>query len=62
MVPVMLLLVGTGCSGINATGTVSPLTFFLPGFVLHPPEPALLDPLDPPLTADPGQDLTLSQH
>src|SRR5437588_9874530 len=27
----ILLLVGTGCSGINTTQSISPLMFFLPG-------------------------------
>ena len=30
---VLLAAFGNGCSGINASGSVSPLTFFLPGFV-----------------------------
>jgi hypothetical protein len=57
----ILLLTGSGCSGINATGTISPLTFFLPGLVHHQPEPGLLDPSDPPIAVEPGQDLSLSQ-
>ncbi|PYJ84803.1 MAG: hypothetical protein DME22_11405 [Verrucomicrobia bacterium] len=31
IIPVFALLLGTGCSGINASGSVSPATFFLPG-------------------------------
>ncbi|PYL00672.1 MAG: hypothetical protein DME18_10945 [Verrucomicrobia bacterium] len=31
ILPVFALLLGTGCSGINASGSVSPATFFLPG-------------------------------
>ena len=31
IIPVFGLLLGTGCSGINASGSVSPATFFLPG-------------------------------
>src|SRR5256885_1644026 len=31
IIPVFALLLCTGCSGINASGSVSPATFFLPG-------------------------------
>src|SRR5437867_1447374 len=34
IIPVSALLLGTGCSGINASGSVSPATFFLPGLGL----------------------------
>jgi hypothetical protein len=33
------LLAGAGCSGINASGSVSPATFFLPGLMKADPPP-----------------------
>jgi hypothetical protein len=33
-------LLAAGCSGINATGTASPATFFLPGILKADPPPA----------------------
>jgi len=30
----------TGCSGINASHSVSPASFFLPGLIQHDPPPA----------------------
>jgi len=35
----LLALVGSGCGGINATRTISPATFLLPG-LLHNTRPA----------------------
>jgi hypothetical protein len=36
-----IVLIGTGCSGINTTHSVSPATFLLPGFFGQaPPTPA----------------------
>jgi hypothetical protein len=41
-------LLGAGCSGINATGTMSPATFFLPGLgQTQRPAPASPVPLPP---------------
>jgi hypothetical protein len=40
IIPVFALLLGTSCSGINATGSVSPATFFLPGLGQSKPRPA----------------------
>lgn len=38
----------TGCSGINATHSVSPASFFLPGLLkVEPPKPAPTDPAAP---------------
>ena len=37
---VSLLLLGGGCSGINATQSVSPATFLLPGLLQADPPPA----------------------
>jgi hypothetical protein len=34
------ILVGTGCSGINASKGVSPATFLLPGLLQADPPPA----------------------
>ena len=40
------ILVGTGCTGINASHSVSPASFFLPGLIqVEPTEPA--SPTDP---------------
>jgi hypothetical protein len=36
-IPVALALVGAGCSGINASGGVSPASFFLPGIMRADP-------------------------
>jgi hypothetical protein len=49
----MLLLVA-GCSGINASKSVSPLDFFLPGLMKADPPPSNLDPAQPiPATTEP---------
>jgi len=38
---VLVAILGCGCSGINASHSVSPLSFFLPGLVqAAPPSPA----------------------
>lgn len=34
----------TGCSGINASHSVSPASFFLPGLLQHETKPAVGDP------------------
>ena len=39
------LLAATGCSGINATGSVSPATFFLPGLMKADPPAATNAPV-----------------
>lgn len=39
-----VLSIGTGCAGIAATETVSPLMFFLPGLVKNHPAPAKAPP------------------
>ena len=39
IIPVFALLLATGCSGINASGSVSPATFLLPGLGQARPEP-----------------------
>jgi hypothetical protein len=39
-----LVLLGSGCSGINASKSISPATFLLPGFFGQaPPTPAAPD-------------------
>ena len=38
----------TGCSGVNATGTVSPLMFLVPGLGQTAPQTAPNDSLDAP--------------
>jgi len=43
-------LVFTGCSGVNASGSVSPASFFLPGLMQVDPQPETVDPL----AADPA--------
>ncbi|MFZ0827843.1 MAG: hypothetical protein WAO02_10515 [Verrucomicrobiia bacterium] len=40
-----VLLLGTGCSGINAGGSVSPATFFLPGLMKADPPAATPAPV-----------------
>jgi hypothetical protein len=49
------LLLGTGCSGINASRSVSPASFFLPGLMQAKPpaEPALPAGTTPVPGADP---------
>jgi hypothetical protein len=44
---------GTGCSGINATQSFSPLMFFLPGLVENKPVPPQIVPVVQ--TAPPAQ-------
>jgi len=39
----VLLLLGAGCSGINATKSVSPASFLLPGLLQNDPPPARPD-------------------
>jgi hypothetical protein len=46
-------VLGSGCSGINASHSVSPATFLLPGLIqVAPPEPAVGDtvPATAPVT------------
>ncbi len=38
----------TGCSGINASHSVSPASFFLPGLMQHEAKPADSDPMCAP--------------
>jgi hypothetical protein len=40
---VALLLVAAGCSGINASHSISPATFLLPGLLKADPPPAPAD-------------------
>ena len=40
LVPAAVLLLCAGCGGINATGGVSPASFFLPGLLKADPPPA----------------------
>ncbi len=47
MIPALALL-ATGCSGINATGSVSPATFLLPGFGKVRADEAPAIPVSPP--------------
>jgi len=44
-IPTSALFSATGCSGINATGSVSPATFLLPG--LGKEQPDAVQPTDP---------------
>jgi hypothetical protein len=39
-----LLLLASGCGGISASKSVSPLDFFAPGLLQADPPPALPDP------------------
>jgi hypothetical protein len=48
-----ILLLGAGCSGINASKSVSPATFLLPGLMQVDPPPAHPDrvlPVEEPST------------
>jgi len=45
-----LLLIGTGCSGINTSQSISPASFFLPGLLKA----------DPPVSA-PGATISAGQ-
>ena len=40
-----LLLLGAGCSGINAGGNVSPASFFIPGLMKADPPAATPSPV-----------------
>jgi hypothetical protein len=53
-----LSVLTSGCSGINATGTMSPATFFLPG--LGQSEPPALDPMASP-NAEANQPFVVAQ-
>ena len=58
---VALALLASGCGGVNATGSVSPATFFLPGLMKITPArpapgaPALPEQASMPVTPDSGQ-------
>jgi hypothetical protein len=60
LVPLAALLAAasvlTGCSGINASHSVSPASFFLPGLIQHEPEPKR--PVTDP-DAEPVQEVAL---
>ena len=54
---VLLALFGAGCSGINAGGSVSPASFFLPGLMKADPPAATPAPVAaaaPSTTTRPG--------
>jgi hypothetical protein len=51
-------LFGAGCSGINAGGSVSPATFFLPGIMKADPAPS---PDAPVFASAPSVELALAQ-
>jgi hypothetical protein len=55
----LIAAAGHGCSGINASKSVSPLDFFLPGLLQNePPEPVVPDGSDPsPELAHSGEDV-----
>jgi hypothetical protein len=44
LVSTLIAVAGTGCSGINATKSVSPLDFILPGLMLNRPPPSDVPP------------------
>jgi hypothetical protein len=44
-------LLMSGCGGVNATGSVSPATFLLPGIMYRTPEVKPLDPVRAPEVA-----------
>lgn len=41
------LLMNAGCSGINASHSISPASFFLPGLLKAEPPPAPASPIPP---------------
>jgi hypothetical protein len=47
-----IILVTNGCSGINATHSVSPASFFLPGLMKADPPPTNTDPLSLPTSPE----------
>jgi len=51
----MLILLGAGCSGINASRSVSPATFLLPGFMKADP------PRRPDNSVEPGTPVAIAQ-
>jgi len=53
-----LALFGTGCSGINAGGSASPASFFLPGLLKADPPAANPTPV---AAAAPSQQLALAR-
>lgn len=54
VLPAWLALAGTGCSGINASPSVSPATFLIPGFFGHVPASRIAAPQ--PVNAAPAPD------
>lgn len=38
----LLVMVATGCSGINASKSISPLDFLLPGLIQNSPPPPVI--------------------
>ncbi|MEO6184183.1 MAG: hypothetical protein ABIP71_13980 [Verrucomicrobiota bacterium] len=42
-----IVLLGAGCSGINASQGVSPLSFFLPGLVQNKPAASACEKISP---------------
>jgi len=59
----LFALVGSGCSGINASKSISPLDFILPGLMQNvPATPAISDTINaPPELAQAGHDLLSMQ-
>jgi hypothetical protein len=59
----LIALVGSGCSGINASKSISPLDFILPGLMQNvPATPAISDTINaPPELAQAGHDLLSMQ-
>src|SRR5206468_113409 len=58
IIPVFALLLATGCSGINVSGSVSPATFLLPGLGQARPEP--VQPTSPVPASEPAHLLARS--
>jgi hypothetical protein len=48
LMPALLLALLTGCGGINASHSVSPASFFLPGLLKAEPKDPSLDITVPP--------------
>jgi hypothetical protein len=51
-------ILGSGCGGVNASGSVSPATFLLPGLMQNTPSK---EPLTEPAAAEPNTILAQSR-
>jgi hypothetical protein len=59
MASAMILLGATGCGGINASHSISPASFFLPGLLKADPQPVQPDVTVP--KPEPAMQVALAQ-